>query len=103
MNRVTLDSYVLDTLLRDLVGHDRRPSSFIVYVHLYRLTFGMKRRACRASYQELAEDTGLSRSAAQAAVRTLVRRRLIAMRKASPTAVPEYTVNRPWRRPGRPG
>jgi hypothetical protein len=101
MNRVLFDAYVIDTLMRDLVGHDKRPSSFILYLHLYRLTFGMKRRTCRASYQELSEDTGLSRSATQAAVRSLLRRRLIGMHKETPTSVPEYSVHRPWKRLGR--
>ena len=98
MNRVSIDSYVCETLMRDLVGHDRRPSSFIVYLHLYYQTIGQKRRSCQASYLDLAEDTGLSRSAAQAAVKALVRRRLVSVAKKSPTAVPEYRVLRPWRR-----
>ena len=98
MNRVSCDDYLFETLMRDLVGHDRRPSSFILYLHLYYRTIGQKRRSCRASYYDLAEDTGLSRSAAQAAVKALARRRLISVRKDSPTAVPEYRVNRPWRR-----
>jgi hypothetical protein len=98
MSRVSLDSYICETLMRDLIGHDRRPSGFIVYLHLYYQTFGKKRRSCRASYSDLAEDTGLSRSAAQAAVKALLRRRLLSVRKESPTAVPEYRVLRPWQR-----
>ena len=27
---VTLDPYVVDTLMADLVGHDRQPSAFLV-------------------------------------------------------------------------
>ena len=27
-----LDPYITDVLLRDLVGHDRRPASFLVYI-----------------------------------------------------------------------
>lgn len=30
-----IDAYVLNVLLRDLVGHDKQPSAFIVYVFLY--------------------------------------------------------------------
>jgi hypothetical protein len=41
-------------------------------------------------------ETGLSKSAVQRGVRTLLRRRLIRVEKASPTAVPGYTVLRPW-------
>ena len=31
---VKLDDYVLDSLMRDLVGHDRRPACFLVYLWL---------------------------------------------------------------------
>jgi len=34
----------------------------------------------------------------QGAIRTLTRRRLIRATRAAVTAVPEYTVLRPWRR-----
>ena len=98
MNRASVDAYILDTLMRDLIGHDRRPSAYILYLHLYYQTFGHRRRTCRVSYTDLAEDTGLSRSAVQAAARALARRKLVSIRKDSPTAVPEYRVLRPWRR-----
>jgi hypothetical protein len=32
MPRITLDSYVVDVLMPDLVGHDRRPAAFISVV-----------------------------------------------------------------------
>jgi hypothetical protein len=31
---VNLDDYVVDALMRDLAGHDRKPASFLVYVWL---------------------------------------------------------------------
>ena len=31
---ISLDDYIFDVLMRDLVGHDRRPVSFLVYVWL---------------------------------------------------------------------
>jgi hypothetical protein len=93
-----LDVYIFESLMRDLVGHDRRPSSFLLFVHLYYRTLGSGRRSCRASYQELSEDTGLSRSAVQAAARALARRRLVSISNDYPTAVPEYRVLRPWYR-----
>jgi hypothetical protein len=46
----------------------------------------------------MAVATGLSKSAVQAAMRTLARRRLIRGVRASVTAVPAYTVLRPWER-----
>jgi len=49
------------------------------------------------SYQELAESIGISKSSAQAAVSWLVRRKLLAVGKENATAIPRYTVRRPWR------
>lgn len=97
-----IDEYILDTLLRDLTGHDRRPAAFLVYLWL---TGEQRRRSADVaiSYQELAENTGLSRSSAQSAVRWLIRRRLLSSAKANATAVPVYTLHTPWRtrRPSR--
>jgi len=31
---ITLDRYVTGNLMRDLVGHDRRPIAFLVYLWL---------------------------------------------------------------------
>ncbi len=33
---IPIDPYVLDTLMRDLIGHDRRPSAYLVYLALIR-------------------------------------------------------------------
>jgi hypothetical protein len=46
----------------------------------------------------LAEETGLSKSSAQAAVTWLLRRRLLSANPASVTATPSYTVHAPWQR-----
>ena len=32
---VPIDDYVLDVLMRDIVGHDRQPAAYLVYVWLY--------------------------------------------------------------------
>jgi hypothetical protein len=98
MRTLTLDAYVVDVLLADLVGHDRMPSAFLVYLWLATHAEG-RPAAVRASYQELADRTGLSRSAVQSAVRLLVRRRLLNATRASLTATPVYEVLRPWVRP----
>lgn len=91
------DPYLTDVLMRDLVGHDRRPSAFLVYLWLWRMSRGDPRRRAGASLQMIATRTGLSKSAVQAAVRHLVRRRLIAATRAGPTAAPIYQVHTPWR------
>jgi hypothetical protein len=97
---LNLDDYVVDVLMRDLVGHDRRPASFLVYLWL---AFEQTRRhgAVQVSYQELAESVGLSKSSAQAAVSWLVRRKLLTASKENPTAIPSYTVRSPWKDPAR--
>lgn len=95
MARLTLDAYVLDTLMPDLVGHDRQPSAFVVYLYLLRHAKGRKRVAT-ASLQQIATDTGLSKSAVQLAVRTLRRRQLVRTSQASATAAPTYAVLTPW-------
>ena len=31
---IEIDPYLIDVLMRDLAGHDRRPASFLVYLWL---------------------------------------------------------------------
>jgi DNA-binding GntR family transcriptional regulator len=94
------DAYLIESLMPDLVGHDRQPSAFIVYLYLAHRVTRARARSVAVSLQGIAADTGLSRTAVQAAIRTLVRRRLLRIEKRSPTAVPVYTVLRAWgRRP----
>ena len=96
--RVAVDAYVLDTLMPDLVGHDRRPSAFLVYLFLWARSDAANGRAALASQREIAEGTGLSKRAVQDALALLARRKLVASTRASLTAVPEYSVLRPWAR-----
>jgi hypothetical protein len=96
MPSVDIDTYVVDTLLADLVGHDRRPSAFIVYLYLWRHTHASGRAAAQFSLADLAVGTGLSKRAVQEALRWLGRRRLITRCRESITAVPAYGVRRPW-------
>jgi aryl-alcohol dehydrogenase-like predicted oxidoreductase len=92
------DDYVVDVLMRDLVGHDRKPTSFLVYLWL---AAEQSRRAApvEISYQELAESMGVSKSAAQAAMNWLLKRKLVSATKENATAIPLYTVHSPWRNP----
>jgi hypothetical protein len=94
-----IDDYVIETLMRDLVGHDRKPTSFLVYLWLTGEQ-ARRRGEVEASYQEMAESVGISKSSAQAAVGWLRRRRLVTVTKASATATPIYVVKTPWRRTG---
>ena len=97
---ISLDPYILETLMPDLVGRDRRPVSFAVYLYLWSRTSGA-RKSVRVSHQKIADDLAVSRSAVQAAVKHLTRQRLLRASHASPTAVPEYLPLRPWAARGR--
>jgi hypothetical protein len=90
-----LDAYVLDTLMRDLIGHDRRPSAFIVYLSL---TAAAAQGRAALSYAQLAERTGLSKRGVQDAVTLLKRRALVRATQVGATDTPTYEPLRPWRR-----
>jgi hypothetical protein len=96
--QLTIDDYVVDTLMRDLTEHERSPSAFLVYLYVWRMTFGKQRRRVNLSHQELSEATGLSKSAVQNAVKLLKKHALLASRSESKTATPSYRVERPWNR-----
>lgn len=100
MTMTSLDDYVIDVLMRDLVGHDRKPAGFLVYLWLA-AEQSRRRQPVQVSYQDLAEAVGLSKSSAQAAVSWLTRRKLLASSKENATAVPRYTVCTPWKRPAK--
>lgn len=92
---LSLDDYVVDVLMRDLVAHDRRPASFLVYLWLAKEQ-QHSGETVQVSYRELAESIGVSKSSAQAAVSWLVRRKLLSVSKKTPTSTPHYSVLRPW-------
>jgi hypothetical protein len=98
MKTLELDAYVVDTLMRDLVGHDRQPSAFLVYLYLWSQTDGAGRVSDAISLRMLAENTGLSKRAIQEAINALEKRRLLVVHRTHPLAVPAYEVLRPWRR-----
>lgn len=95
---MTIDDYILDVLMRDLVGHDHSPAAFLVYLHLWSQTIGRRAKMARLSHQMVADATGLSKSAVQNGMRILVRRHLVKLRRESATAIPEYVIQRPWNR-----
>lgn len=91
-----LDAYVIDTLMADLIGHDRRPSAFLTYLAIFAAA-GPQGRA-GLSYAQLADRTGLSKRAVQDAVKLLARRGLIEVARRGPTDTPTYRPMAPWRR-----
>jgi hypothetical protein len=90
------DDYIIDTLMRDLVGHDRKPVSFLVYLWLA-AEQAKTHNEVRVSYQQVAESVGISKSSAQAAIGWLLQRKLLSVKRESVTATPAYTVQSPWR------
>ncbi|MFL6531292.1 MAG: helix-turn-helix domain-containing protein [Chthoniobacterales bacterium] len=94
---IAIDDYVLDVLMRDIVGHDRQPAAFLVYVWLYGQAVRAKWKPMPASLRTLAEATGLSKSAVQTALDLLRRRELVETKSAHSTATPKHRVLRHWR------
>jgi len=94
MDALHLDRYVIDTLMADLVGHDRKPSAYLVY-----LLIAAAERPAALGYGELAERAGLSRRACQQAVAHLRRRGLIEATRRSANEAAVYRALTPWVRP----
>jgi len=95
---IEVDPYLIDTLMPDLVGHDRQPSALLVYLLLWRLTHGTGVTAVQIPLRDIAAGTGLSKRAVQEALARLAKRRLIEAVREGITAVAVYTVLQPWKR-----
>jgi helix-turn-helix protein len=95
-----IDCYVIDVLMRDLVGHDRQPSAFLVYLWLYGRAARTGWRPVPASLRMLASETGLSKSAVQEAVGSLQRLQLVTTEREYRTATPCHALLRHWRASG---
>ena len=98
----SLDPYIVDVLMRDLVGHDRAPSAFLVYLWLCRGAQGCGKVSLAASLQTIATQTGLSKSAVQLAILRLKQRGLVSAERAHQTEAPTYFVHQPWRKANGP-
>ncbi len=96
MQKIALDSYIVDVLMPDLVGHDKRPATFVVYLFLLTAAARSRRDTVAVSLQTIAVKTGLSKSTVQGALRHLKRRGLIDPDLHSTTASPRRRVLRPW-------
>jgi len=83
--------------MRDLVGHDQQPAAYLVYLHLYAAAARSKWKPLPLSLRALAEATGVSKSAVQAALEKLRRRELIVTARDHATATPRHRVLRHWR------
>jgi hypothetical protein len=96
MERLSLDAYVVDVLMPDLVGHDRRPATFVVYLFLLRRAAKARRDTISVSLQTIATNTGLSKSTVQTALRHLRRRKLLDPTIAATVVAPVRRIMRPW-------
>jgi len=92
---IAVDAYVTEILMRDLVGHDHRPSAFLVY--LYLLGTAPSGRAA-LSHAQIAEATGLSKRTVQDSLRHLERRGLVRLRRGGPTETAVIEPLSPWRK-----
>jgi hypothetical protein len=97
MTPTAFDPYIIDTLMPDLVGHDRQPSAFLVDLFLWRQTHAAGRPTTQVALIDIGDATGLSKRATQDALSRLAKRKLLSVARANITAVPVYTVLRPWR------
>ena len=95
---IPVDDYVLDVLMRDIVGHDRQPAAYLVYLYLYGQAARNKWKPIAKSLRDVADATGLSKSAVQTALENLRRRELINTTSDHATAVPRHRVLRHWRK-----
>jgi len=95
--RIGLDTYVIDALLPDLVGHDRRPAALLVYLYLWRKTRAGS-RSCVVSSSMMADGTGLAKRSVQLALQHLLRRDLVRARRANATAAPSLSLHCHWRK-----
>jgi hypothetical protein len=96
MHHTPIDDYVLDVLLPDLAGHDRSPAAFLVYIVLWTRLYRSAERSIAMSLQQFVESTGMSKTAVQRSILLLKRRRLIAVTRSNPTAIPKYALIRHW-------
>lgn len=92
---IRIDSYVLDALMRDLVGHDRRTSAYLVYLTILSAGEG---RAVVLSHQQLADRIGLSKRAVQGALAHLASRGLLSIVRRGLTEPAMTEPLTPWRR-----
>jgi len=93
---MTIDRYVVHTLMRDLVAHDHRPSAFLLYLALLEMIDAG--RSAAFSHAQLAEQTGLSKRAVQDALRHLEKRQLVSIRRRGRTEPALVQALSPWRK-----
>jgi hypothetical protein len=92
----SLDCYVVDVLLPDLVGHDRKPAAFLVLIRLLCTSDRRRKDLVEMSLQEIATSTGLAKSTVQAAIRHLKHRGFLDPDTQATTSKPLRKIVRSW-------
>src|SRR5207302_10662104 len=87
---IPIDDYVLDVLMRDLIGHDQQPAAYLVYLYLYGQAARKNWKRVVASVRTLADATGLSKSTIQTALPNLLRRELSGTTRDHATATARH-------------
>lgn len=98
MRDLRVDSYVIESLMPDLVGHDRRPSAYILYLFLWSRTHAVGHKSAHIALVDIAEGTGLAKRTIQQAIAWLEHRKLIAIERTRATDVGSFAVLTPWSR-----
>jgi len=96
MKRYAIDAYVIDVLMADLVGHDRTPAAFVVYLCLACAAERKGSASVAMSLQEIVVRTGLAKSTVQTAIRHLKTRGLLDAAVEATSDAPVRRVARPW-------
>ena len=96
MRQLKIDEFVVKSLMRDLVSHDKKPSAFIVFLYIYCAIENSEDDSVALSLNQLVDATGLSRSAVQGGIHTLLRRQLLTSDKKTVTTTPIYRVHKYW-------
>ncbi len=94
MSTILLDRYIIETLMPDLTGHDRRPSAFLTYLAIVNAAVT---GSVQLTHADLAERTGLSKRSVQSAIDWLAHRKLISVTRTGVTSVNRYVPHQPWR------
>jgi predicted transcriptional regulator len=93
MTATPVDNFFFDNFLRGLHSSD-----VLVYLTIWRHSYGAGKPTVKISTGEIARYTGLSMTTVQTSVKSLLEAKLLARRRESATAITEYQAKRPWRK-----
>lgn len=89
-----VDNYVFDILFKEI----NNPSESMVYLYLWRRTYGSGKKNVELSYQVLSDAIGVSKRGGQEMLKRLNEKKLIKIELGSKTGIPSYEVICPWQK-----